>query len=79
MLTLPGTHVYVEKISYIWVEVRAAQTLSSNHRKELPRAGMSRGAATYVEYLIKSRVVNLSQRKVERDWSQTLVLCGATM
>ena len=29
--------------------------------------------------LIKSRVVNLSQRKVERDWSQTLVLCGATM
>jgi hypothetical protein len=39
LLTLPGTHVYVEKISYIWVEIRVAQTLSSNHRKELPHAG----------------------------------------
>ena len=39
LLTLPGTHVYVHKISYIWVEIRAAQTLSSNHRKELPHAG----------------------------------------
>ncbi len=39
MLTLPGTRVYVEKISYIWVEIRAAQTLSSNHQQELPHAG----------------------------------------
>ena len=51
MLTLPGTHVYVEEISYMWVEIRAAQTLSSNHRKELPRAGTSRGAATYCSVL----------------------------
>ena len=56
MLTLPGTRVYVEKIlvSYIWVEVRAAQPLSSNHRKELPRVGRSRGAATYIEYLAQN-------------------------
>jgi hypothetical protein len=35
MLTLPGTRVYVEKISYILVEIRAAQTLSSNHQQEM--------------------------------------------
>jgi len=48
MLTLPSTRVYVEKISFIWVKIRAAQTLSSNLRKELPRAGTSRRAATRV-------------------------------
>ncbi len=63
MITLPGTLVYVEKISYKWVEVRVAQTLSSNHRKELPRAGTSRGAATYTEYLIQSRVVIFAEGK----------------
>ena len=67
MLTLPGTSVYVEKISYIWVEVRAAQTLSSNHRNELPRAGTSRGAATYCRVLVQSRVVNLAEGK----WNET--------
>ena len=57
MLVLPGTCVYLEKtrVSYIWGEVRLAQTLSSNHRKELPAcAGTSRGAAEYVEYLVQS-------------------------
>jgi hypothetical protein len=48
--------MYVEKISYIWVEIRAAQTLSSNHQQELPHAGTSRGAATYcrVPHAVKS-------------------------
>jgi hypothetical protein len=32
-----------------------------------------------VEYLVQSRVVNLSRRKAERDRSRTPVLHGATM
>ena len=52
MLTLPGTCKYVEKVSYIWVEVRVqTHLLSNSHRKELPHAGTSRGAATDIEYL----------------------------
>lgn len=55
MLNTPRHTVYVENVSYIWVEIRLAQTLSSNHLKELPAcAGKSRGAAAYVEYLVQS-------------------------
>ena len=39
--------------------VRACQTLSSSHRKELPRAGTSKGAATYCR-VPRIGVVNLS-------------------
>ncbi len=42
--------------------VRAPQTLSSNHQQELPRAGTSRGAATYSR-VPRVGVVNLSQGK----------------
>jgi hypothetical protein len=42
--------------------VRAPQTLSSIHQQELPRAGTSRGAATY-SIVPHVGVVNLSQGK----------------
>ncbi len=57
MLTLPVTCVYVEEIAiHMGGSKRkgmARQTLSSNHCKS-PRAGTSRGAATYMDYLAES-------------------------
>ena len=69
MVTLPVTRVYVEKISYICVEVRAVETLSSNHRRSSPVQARVGEQLHTVEYLVQSRVVKLSQRKVERDRS----------